>query len=60
MDKIELAKTYKLLGGGVAAGLQPMPKSQLAIVPNQSHVSLINQTKVLFDYLDIFYNNLCN
>ncbi len=54
MDKIELAKTYKLLGGGVAAGLQPMPKSQLAIIPNQDHVSLMMQTKTIFDYLDSF------
>lgn len=54
MDKIELAKTYKLLGGGVAAGLQPVPKSQLAIVPNQGHVSLMMQTKTIFDYLDSF------
>ncbi|MFT3825128.1 MAG: alpha/beta hydrolase [Chitinophagaceae bacterium] len=54
MDKIELAKTYKLLGGGVAAGLQPTPKSQLAIVPNQSHVSLMMQTKTIFGYLDSF------
>jgi pimeloyl-ACP methyl ester carboxylesterase len=54
MDKIELAKTYKLLGGGVAAGMQPMPKSQLAIMPNQSHVSLITQTKEIFGYLDSF------
>ena len=54
MDKIELAKTYKLLGGGVAAGLQPMPKSHLAIVPNQDHVSLMMQTKIIFGYLDSF------
>ena len=54
MDKIELAKTYKLLGGGVAADLQPMPKSQLAIIPNQDHVSLMMQTKTIFDYLDSF------
>jgi pimeloyl-ACP methyl ester carboxylesterase len=54
MDKIELAKTYKLLGGGVSADLQPMPKSHLAIIPNQSHVSLMNQTKTIFGYLDSF------
>lgn len=54
MDKIELAKTYKLLGGGVAAGLQPMPKSQLAIVRNQDHVGLMQQTKTIFDYMDGF------
>ncbi len=54
MDKIELAKTYKLLGGGVAADMQPMPKSHLAIIPNQSHVSLMKRTKIIFGYLDSF------
>jgi pimeloyl-ACP methyl ester carboxylesterase len=54
MDKIELAKTYKLLGGGVSADLQPMPKSHLVIIPNQSHVSLMEQTKTIFGYLDSF------
>jgi len=54
MDKIELAKTYKLLGGGIAAGLQPMPKSHLAIIPNQDHVSLMMQTKTISGYLDSF------
>lgn len=54
MDKIELAKTYKLLGGGVSGDLQPMPKSQLAIVPNQSHVSLMKQTKTIIEYLNGF------
>ena len=54
MDKIELAKTYKLLGGGIAADMQPMPTSHLAIIPNQSHVSLMMQTKTIFGYLDSF------
>ncbi|GAB3522602.1 alpha/beta hydrolase [Emticicia fontis] len=54
MDKIELAKTYQLLGGGIAAGFKPMPKSQLAIVPNQDHVGLMTQTKTIFGYLDSF------
>lgn len=54
MDKIELAKTYKLLGGGVAAGIHPMPKSRLAIMPNQGHVSLMQQTKEIFGYIDSF------
>ena len=54
MDKIELAKTFKLLGGGIAADLQPAAPSRLAIVPNQNHVSLMNQTAVLFDYIDSF------
>ena len=53
-NKAELMKTYQLLGGGVAADLQPMPKSQLAIVPSQSHVSLMMQTKTIAGYLDDF------
>jgi len=54
LDKIELIKTYQLLGGAVAADLGPMPKSHLAIVPSQGHVSLMMQTKTIFGYLDGF------
>ena len=53
-DKIELMKTYQLLGGGVSADLQPMPKSQLAIVPSQGHVSLMMQTTTILNYLNSF------
>lgn len=53
-DKIELMKTYQLLGGGVSADLQPMPKSHVAIVPSQGHVSLMMQTKTILGYLDEF------
>lgn len=54
LDKIELMKTYQLLGGGISADLAPMPKSQLAIVPSQGHVSLMEQTKTILGYLDSF------
>jgi len=54
LDKVELMKTYQLLGGGVAADLAPMPKSHLAIVPSQGHVSLMMQTKIILGYLDDF------
>ena len=54
LDKIELIKTYQLLGGGVIADFVPMPKSQLAIVPSQGHVSLMMQTKTILGYLDSF------
>jgi pimeloyl-ACP methyl ester carboxylesterase len=54
VDKVELMKTYQLLGGGVSADLQPMPKSHLAVVPSQSHVSLMMQTKTIAGYLDDF------
>jgi pimeloyl-ACP methyl ester carboxylesterase len=54
LDKVELMKTYQLLGGGISADLAPMPKSHLAIVPSQSHVSLMMQTKTILGYLDGF------
>jgi pimeloyl-ACP methyl ester carboxylesterase len=54
LDKIELMKTYQLLGGAVSADMEPMPKSQLAIVPSQGHVSLMSQTKIILDYLNSF------
>jgi len=54
LDKVELMKTYQLLGGGVSADLGPMPKSHLAIVPAQGHVSLMQQTKPILDFLNGF------
>ena len=54
LDKIELIKTYQLLGGAVSADLQPMPKSQLAIVPSQGHVSLMMQTTTISNYMNSF------
>jgi len=54
LDKIELAKTYQLLGGGVSADLVPMPKSQLAIVPSQGHVSVMMETATIINYLNGF------
>ncbi|HVM89880.1 MAG TPA: alpha/beta hydrolase [Puia sp.] len=54
LDKIELAKTYKLLGGGISADLSPMPKSHLAIVPSQGHVGVMMQTKTIIGYLNDF------
>ena len=54
LDKVELAKTYQLLGGGIAADMGAMPKSHLAIVPSQGHVSLMMQSKTILGYLDDF------
>lgn len=54
LDKVELMKTYQLLGGGVSADLAPMPKSQLAIVPAQSHVGLMMQGPVILNYMNSF------
>jgi len=54
LDKTELSKTYKLLGGDVFADMGPMPKSQLAIAPGQTHVSLMMQTATILSYLNGF------
>lgn len=54
LDKMELIKTYKLLGGDVAADLHAMPKSQLAIVPSQGHVGVMMQTTTILTYLNNF------
>jgi pimeloyl-ACP methyl ester carboxylesterase len=54
LDKMELMKTYQLLGGCVSADLQPMPRSQLAIVPSQSHVSLMMQSSTILNYLNSY------
>jgi pimeloyl-ACP methyl ester carboxylesterase len=54
LDKLELIKTYQLLGGNVPGDFVGMPKSQLAIVPSQGHVGLMMQTQTLFGYLDGF------
>jgi pimeloyl-ACP methyl ester carboxylesterase len=54
LDKMELMKTYQLLGGDVLADFAGLPKSQLAIVPAQGHVSLMMQTKTILGYLDEF------
>ncbi len=54
LDKIELAKTYKLLGGGIAADMSSMPKSHLAIVPSHGHVGVMMQTPLILSYLNGF------
>jgi pimeloyl-ACP methyl ester carboxylesterase len=54
LDKIELIKTYQLLGGVKFADMGAMPKSHLAIVPGQTHVGLMMQTETILGYLNGF------
>jgi pimeloyl-ACP methyl ester carboxylesterase len=54
LDKIELMKSYQLLGGGIAADMGSMPKSHVAIVPSQTHVSLMMQSTTILSYLNQF------
>jgi hypothetical protein len=42
------------VGGAVFADFGAMPKSQLAVVPSQGHVSLMMQTKTILGFLEIF------
>jgi pimeloyl-ACP methyl ester carboxylesterase len=54
LDKFELIKTYRLLGGDVFADFKGVPPSQLAIVPSQGHVSVMMQTSTILNYLGGF------
>lgn len=54
MDKMELIKTYQLLGGNVCADFGAKPKSQLAIMPAQGHVSMMTQTTTILNYMNNF------
>jgi pimeloyl-ACP methyl ester carboxylesterase len=54
VDKGILFETYKKLGGGVFADMAGLPKSQLAIIPGQGHVSLMMQSKPILDLTKTF------
>ena len=54
MDKMELIKTYQLLGGAITSDFGVIPKSQLAIIPGQGHVSVMMQTQSILGYLNSF------
>lgn len=54
VDKPILMDTYKRLGGCVFADMLGVPKSQLAIVPGQGHVSLMMQTDELLKLISHF------
>jgi pimeloyl-ACP methyl ester carboxylesterase len=54
IDKSILIQTYQLLGGCTFADMTGVPKSQLAIVPGQGHVSLMMQTAAISQLLNNF------
>jgi pimeloyl-ACP methyl ester carboxylesterase len=54
VDKPILVQTYSLLGGNTSADMTGVPKSHLAIVPGQGHVSLMMQTETIFQLLNNF------
>ena len=56
-DGVELshvAEMYKLLGGGVFADMTGLPRSQLAILPAATHVSLMMETDMLVSLIGPF------
>ena len=54
MDKIELIKTYQLLGSATTGHLGVAPKSQLTIIRGQGHLSLMMHTQTILGYLKSF------
>lgn len=54
VDLTEVNEMYTALGGGVSGDMGRMPKSQLAIIPNTTHVTLMMQTTQLLNYIDPF------
>jgi pimeloyl-ACP methyl ester carboxylesterase len=45
---------FRLLGGGVFGDMAPMPKSQLAILPGTSHVTLVDWAEALLAIIPPF------
>jgi pimeloyl-ACP methyl ester carboxylesterase len=54
VDMKHKADMYQLVGGNVFGDMAGQPKSQLAIIPGTSHVSVMMQTKQLLIYLKPF------
>ena len=54
IDMEHKARFYKLLGGDVSGDMAGLPKSQLAILPGSTHVSLMMKTGELLSYLKPF------
>jgi pimeloyl-ACP methyl ester carboxylesterase len=46
----------RLLGGGVAGDLHALPRSQLAILPGTTHVSIVEKTDWLLTMVQAFLN----
>lgn len=54
IDKTILTDTYKLLGGGVFGDMAGVPKSQLAIIPGTTHVSIMYETEKILSVTNSF------
>jgi pimeloyl-ACP methyl ester carboxylesterase len=45
---------FRLLGGGVAGDVTAMPRSQLAILPGTSHITVMHRTELLLSMVSAF------
>ncbi|MCW4470440.1 alpha/beta hydrolase [Flavobacterium sp. MFBS3-15] len=56
VDLNHTAEMYRLCGGGVFADMTGLPKSQLAILPGQTHVTLMMETEKIAYLINTFLN----
>jgi pimeloyl-ACP methyl ester carboxylesterase len=54
IDKTILTNTYKLLGGGLFGDMAGIPKSQLAVIPATTHVSIMYETGKILSVINSF------
>ena len=54
VDLNHVAEMYRLFNGGVFGDIAGLPKSQLAILPGMTHVTLMMQTEKLVSIIDPF------
>lgn len=54
VDPDHIIQIYRLLGGSVFADMAGLPKSQLAILPGKTHVSLMEETQPMADMINAF------
>jgi pimeloyl-ACP methyl ester carboxylesterase len=56
VDKSHVANMYELTGGNIFGDVAGLPKSQLAILPGTTHVSLMMETNKLIELINPFLN----
>jgi pimeloyl-ACP methyl ester carboxylesterase len=54
VDLNHIAEMYRLCGGGVFGDMAGLPKSQLAIIPGMTHVTLMMETQKLVSLINPF------
>lgn len=60
VDITHKSEMYRLLGGNVFGDISGLPKSQLAILPGTTHVSVMMQSKWLLSHVPAFLDGKAN